>query len=253
MTLLDSTTRFSATADDYDRYRPDYPPAILDWIVEAAQLLPAARIVDLGCGTGIAARQLAERGYRVIGIDPNARMLGYARGYDAGAHGPFYVRARAEALPLAADAAALVTMAQSAHWFVVDEARRAAVFAELARVAPFAVALWNRRAKSPFMSDYDALIRAYAADYSRVPTVEQALQQLRTALPAARTTKLPHRQMLDRAGLVGRAWSSSYVAHGVKERAAFDGALDRLFTQYAEDDRVEFLFETVAVAWATRD
>jgi len=253
MTLLDSTMRFSATADVYDRYRPDYPAAIFDWIVAAAQLEPAARVVDLGCGTGISARQLAARGYRVTGVDPNARMLGYARGYRPGAHGPFYVRARAEALPLADSAAALVTMAQSAHWFVVDPARRTPVLAELARVAPFAVALWNRRAKSPFMSDYDALIRAYAADYSRVPTVEQALHALRAALPNARETKLPHRQMLDRAGLVGRAWSSSYVAHGVRERAVFNAALDALFTQHAQDDRVEFLFETVAIAWPTRD
>lgn len=252
MVLLDSTTRFSATADDYDRYRPDYPQAIFDWIAAAAQLTAGARVIDLGCGTGISTRQLAERGYRTVGIDPNERMLDYARSYGVGAPGPYYLRARAEVLPIADDAAALVTMAQSAHWFVVDPARREPVLAELARVAPFAAAVWNRRAKSPFMTDYDGLIRKYAADYSRVPTVEQALQALRTALPEAQETKLPHRQMLDRAGLVGRAWSSSYVAHGVRERAAFDGALDALFTQHAEDDRVEFLFDTVAVAWSTR-
>ena len=86
---LRTTMRFSATADVYDRYRPDYPAAVFDWIVAAAQLQPAARVVDLGCGTGISARQLASRGYRVTGVDPNARMLGYARGYEAGAHGPF--------------------------------------------------------------------------------------------------------------------------------------------------------------------
>lgn len=38
-----------------------------------------ARIADLGCGTGLLACALAERGHRVTGIDPSAHMLGIAR------------------------------------------------------------------------------------------------------------------------------------------------------------------------------
>lgn len=39
----------------------------------------ASTIVDLGCGTGLLATELARRGHRVIGVDPSASMLAVAR------------------------------------------------------------------------------------------------------------------------------------------------------------------------------
>jgi 2-polyprenyl-3-methyl-5-hydroxy-6-metoxy-1,4-benzoquinol methylase len=44
-----------------------------------ADELKAAKIVDLGCGTGLLTRSLATAGREVIGIDPSRTMLNYAR------------------------------------------------------------------------------------------------------------------------------------------------------------------------------
>jgi cyclopropane fatty-acyl-phospholipid synthase-like methyltransferase len=45
-----------------------------------ARLAPGARVLDLGCGTGIPiTRYIAERGFRVTGIDASGRMLAIAR------------------------------------------------------------------------------------------------------------------------------------------------------------------------------
>jgi SAM-dependent methyltransferase len=45
---------------------------------------PPARILDVGCGTGLLACEFAARGYEVTGADPAAAMLAVARGRPGG-------------------------------------------------------------------------------------------------------------------------------------------------------------------------
>src|SRR5688500_18042161 len=53
----------------YDRVRPTYPQQAFDDLVALAQLPEAARIVEIGCGTGQATLPLAERGYRITCLE----------------------------------------------------------------------------------------------------------------------------------------------------------------------------------------
>ena len=69
---------FGSDAERYDRARPRYPDAMVDAIVAAS---PGADVLDVGCGTGIAARQFQALGCRVLGLDPDARMAGLAQRY----------------------------------------------------------------------------------------------------------------------------------------------------------------------------
>jgi len=73
--MLDSCERFSVTADLYERYRPAYPAPLVDWIVQAAALVPGDAVADVGCGTGISTRLLAARGFQTVGVDPSEAML----------------------------------------------------------------------------------------------------------------------------------------------------------------------------------
>lgn len=57
--------------------------ADLDRIWEALQLVPAARVLDAGCGAGQFAIALAERGARVTGIDLSPEMIRRAEGHAA--------------------------------------------------------------------------------------------------------------------------------------------------------------------------
>ena len=70
----DPTGRFSDRAAAYAQHRPDYPSAaidaILDGLGDPAQLVAA----DLGSGTGISSRLLADRGVVVKAVEPNPEM-----------------------------------------------------------------------------------------------------------------------------------------------------------------------------------
>ena len=45
---VDPRQRFTSTVEDYRRYRPDYPPALCDWIASEYRLGPSARVLDVG-------------------------------------------------------------------------------------------------------------------------------------------------------------------------------------------------------------
>lgn len=68
---------FGVDAERYDRARPEYPAELVNRIVAAS---PGPDFLDVGCGTGIEARQFRAAGRRVLGIDPDARMAAFARG-----------------------------------------------------------------------------------------------------------------------------------------------------------------------------
>jgi SAM-dependent methyltransferase len=67
---------FGADASRYDRARPGYPAAMVARIVAAA---PGPDVLDVGCGTGIAARLFRDAGCRVLGVDADERMASAAR------------------------------------------------------------------------------------------------------------------------------------------------------------------------------
>ena len=65
---------FAQAADDYARGRPDYPPAIVDWLRDELRLRPGAEVVDLAAGTGKFTARLIETGARVLAVEPVAAM-----------------------------------------------------------------------------------------------------------------------------------------------------------------------------------
>jgi SAM-dependent methyltransferase len=67
---------FGVDPQRYDRVRPRYPDALVERIVTAS---PGPEFLDVGCGTGIAARQFQAAGGRVLGVEPDPRMADFAR------------------------------------------------------------------------------------------------------------------------------------------------------------------------------
>jgi SAM-dependent methyltransferase len=67
---------FGADVDRYDRTRPPYPDVLVDRIIAAS---PGREMLDVGCGTGIEARQFQAAGCSVLGVEPDGRMAEFAR------------------------------------------------------------------------------------------------------------------------------------------------------------------------------
>ncbi|WP_026550954.1 class I SAM-dependent methyltransferase [Arthrobacter sp. Br18] len=80
----------------YDAMDPDRSD--LDPYLAMVQDFAVRRVMDLGCGTGVLALQLAERGIDVVGVDPAAGSLAAARAKPGGS-GVRWIHGNATALP----------------------------------------------------------------------------------------------------------------------------------------------------------
>lgn len=133
---------FGAAAAAYERGRPTYPDAALDWLLPPG----TRRVLDLGAGTGKLTRSLVARGLDVVAVEPTAGMR---EQFAEVLPDVELLDGTAEALPFpdAADAPDTgfdaVLLAQAWHW--VDPATAAPEIARVLRPGGRLCLLWNVR------------------------------------------------------------------------------------------------------------
>lgn len=110
---------FDRVAETYDTARPGYPAALYDDLVSLVGLAPGSRVLEIGCGTGQATRDLGARGASVLAIEPGPRLAERARRNLAGVDAEV-VTGRFEDVELEAGSFDLVVSATAFHW--VDSA-----------------------------------------------------------------------------------------------------------------------------------
>ncbi|WP_422506487.1 class I SAM-dependent methyltransferase [Stenotrophomonas sp. GZD-301] len=250
MSHSDSTERFSNRVADYVRYRPDYPPALLDWLHQDIGVSPDTLVADIGAGTGISTRLFLAAGHPVIAVEPNAAMRAAAEQWLS----PDYLRLKvvdgtAEATTLARDSVGLVAAAQAFHWFDTDAVRQE--WARILHPGGLALVFWNSRLldSSPFLIGYEQLLLEFGTDYTAVAERYQDDDTMRAWFGEGLRgiARLPNVQWLDLDGLRGRLLSSSYAPPaGHPRHAPMLDALQRLFDAHAVDGRVAFEYQTRA-------
>ncbi len=133
------TAVFGAVAGCYAAARPDYPPELYAALADlAGRSLAGAVVADVGAGTGIAARQMRDRGAHVVAIEPSAGMLAELVVTSPGVRG---VRGDGNALPLRDRCADFVTYAQAWHW--ADPRRAVPEYRRTLRPGGTFAAWWN--------------------------------------------------------------------------------------------------------------
>ena len=110
----DRALTFGQVADEYDRWRPSYPAAAVDWLAPAAP----ARVADVGAGTGKLTSLLMARGLAVEAVEPDPRMLSVlVRNNPTARHH----QSLATAVPVDDASLDAVLVADAWHWFDTDE------------------------------------------------------------------------------------------------------------------------------------
>jgi SAM-dependent methyltransferase len=201
-----SLAGFARSAGAYERGRPGYPPAAVDFLAERLRLGPGYTVVDLAAGTGKLTSPLLATGAEVVAVEPVAEMRA---ALPAGARA---VDGTAEAMPLATGSADAVAVAQAFHWFDGD-----AALGEIHRVLRPGGALalvWNRRRMDdPLNQAIEELIAPHRGHPSAFHTGAWRAAFERTRLFGPLDERVfPNEQTLDADGLVDRIASVSFIA-----------------------------------------
>jgi SAM-dependent methyltransferase len=112
-------TIYLGAARHYIRGRPAYSAELVATLARELGLDHGRRLLDMGCGPGVLALELASHFDKVIGLDPDAEMLaeGARRAAEAGVTNIRWIQSVAEDLPLLGlGELSVVTFGQSFHW-----------------------------------------------------------------------------------------------------------------------------------------
>jgi SAM-dependent methyltransferase len=163
---------FGEIAEEYDRYRPDYPDDLFELLLDDGGV---DAVLDVGSGTGRAARAFADRGLPGIAVEPSAEMGAVAR---ANLPDTWAVE-RSDFEHCEAGGRTdwpLITCAQAWHWVDHDAGLRRA--ADLLAPSAVLAVFWNR---GEFRQD--ALRRDLDEIYDRLAPDMQSSLRGRGATP----------------------------------------------------------------------
>lgn len=229
---------FGSAADAYDRMRPEYPQAAVDWLVDRLGITAESTVVDLAAGTGKLTRALVPTGARVVAVEPVDGMRAHIRTAHVRTEA---IAGYAESMPLDDGFADAVTVGQAFHWFSTDEA-----LAEIARVLRPDGRLgliWNGRENDvPVQRAFTEIIEELRTD--EAAWKRDAWRGVLEASPRfgpIEETAVPWERTLDGDELAELASSISFVASAAAGRRA--DVLERV-RALAPDGPVSFPYVT---------
>ncbi|HZY35733.1 MAG TPA: methyltransferase domain-containing protein [Mucilaginibacter sp.] len=247
MTVADPTKRFSDRVENYIKYRPSYPAEVLDYLAGQCDLANGSTIADVGSGTGIFSALLLARGYKVFAVEPNESMQGAAISQFGGNDNFIPVASTAETTSLPSDSIDLVVCAQAFHWF--DAEKTKTEFKRILKDQGQVALIWNNRdaGTDEFSAAYENLLKQDSVDYNNVNHRNISDMNFKAFFKGGlyEAEKYPNVQVFDEEGLLGRAFSSSYVpAEDTYEGKKFKDLLKALFAKYNKDGKVRFYYQT---------
>jgi SAM-dependent methyltransferase len=139
--MAQKTQRYDRVADQYHRYRPRYPDALISHLTKiVGETSGVDVVVDVGAGTGIFSRQLSAAlpsKITIIGIEPSASMRAQAVADASDDAGVAFSDGVAEQLPFDGDRRGRLSR------------RPQRIGSSARRFTPRLTALWFRPASSP--------------------------------------------------------------------------------------------------------
>ncbi|MCU0508860.1 MAG: class I SAM-dependent methyltransferase [Anaerolineae bacterium] len=234
------TERFSTKVENYARYRPHYPPEVLELLRRECGLTPDWTIADIGSGTAISSELFVANGNRVFGVEPNAAMRAAGDAHMTAYPNFVSVAATAEETTLPDASVEMALAGQAFHWFEQERARRE--FVRILKPGGWLVPMWNSRDEaSAFQQDYERFVLEFGTDYTEIRHQNVTPEALAAFFAPAemRAAQFKQAQVVDWEGLAGRVLSSSYMPASDHPRyEAMLAELRRLFDAHAVDGKL---------------
>jgi SAM-dependent methyltransferase len=235
-----TASRFDDRVENYVAYRPGYPAGVVEFLRDELGLTSETVIADVGSGTGFLSELFLRHGNRVVGVEPNDKMRAAAAQLLRAFPKFESVKGTAEATTLENGSVDLVAAAQAFHWFDAERAR--AEFRRILKPGGWTVLVWNMRRTdaTPFLRDYEKLLREFGTDYAQVNCEQVSEERIARFFAGGFGSKsFDNFQSVDFASLRGRLLSSSYVPlAGHPNYEPMLAALRRLFDAHEQGGRV---------------
>ncbi len=232
--------RFSDRAEDYGKYRPSYPIKAVHCVLQGLEISSQLIAADIGAGTGISSHLLADRGIRVIGIEPNAAMRGVAKPH-------LLVEFRdgsAENTNLPDNSVDLVTCFQAFHWFHPESTIKE--FARILKPKGKVALVWNVRninGDDQFTRNHGGIITQASSGspiHSRLESKSDPLL-INSLFPVVNHYIFPYQQAFTKDGLIGLAMSASYIPKVGKAYQKLVNDLTNLHQKYCDERGLVYL------------
>jgi ubiquinone/menaquinone biosynthesis C-methylase UbiE len=201
---------FDSVADEYERTRPDYPPALLD----ALPLEADAAVLDLGAGTGKLTRVLAQRYEDVTAVEPLANMRAMLERVVPGVTS---LAGSAERIPLDDGSVDAVFAAQAFHWF--DKYVALPEIARVLRPGGIVALVWNEGndeltdpRPAEFVREVRVMHDAALKRWEDETKWEDMLRDSGLFEDVHERSYVTHDHVLDRAGILDNLRSVSWIA-----------------------------------------
>jgi SAM-dependent methyltransferase len=199
-------------------------------------------VADLGAGTGISARLIADRGPRVFAIEPNAAMRGAAEADPR----IVWVDGTAERTTLTDRSVDAVAAFQAWHWF--DHVLATAEARRIVRPGGSLSVVYNERdERDRFTAEYGEVVRRYANDATEQRRASGLAHALGVDPARTRREEFRNKQTLDRPGVHARAKSSSYLPQSGPSAAAMHADIDALLDRFSVTDAIAMHLVTIVV------
>lgn len=226
--------KFTGKADLYDKFRPGYPDALIDFLYENTRCDTAA---DIGAGTGKFTRCLLKKPWKVIAVEPNADMRGKL--YDI--EGISVVGAPAENTGLDARSVGLVTAAQAFHWF--DEVRFKAECQRILTADGRVAVIWNSFIEEGLAARQMELCRrlclGLVCGHTGKRSAEDGDRFLRGSyFNTLEVAEFTGERIFDHESFIGETLSRSYAPEkGQPNYERFIEELSKAFTEFEKDGK----------------
>lgn len=231
--------RFSDRATDYAKYRPSYPKEAIATIIsgwENPDLLVAA---DIGAGTGIGSRLLAEQGIKVIAIEPNTEMKNAAEFHPL----VEFREGTAESTNIPEKSVDLVTCFHAFHWFNPESTLLE--FQRIIKPSGRLAIVWNNwNREDGFTRENSNLMKQISKAHPMAKKKRNfSIKSLEESphFMNFRHSAIAHRQELDLSGLVGRIMSASSVPNQGSEREEITANLQILYEKWVDKKGLVYL------------